>query len=80
MTAIRLPRMFIEDHHDRGLQTPRIIKVTRRHVWIDPDDPAVPELLSDARYYADSFGFDPSYRGLCASARATLSALEPPTL
>jgi hypothetical protein len=50
---IKLPRMFFDDHEERALATPAVVKGTRTHVWIRRDDPAVPELLADAHYYAD---------------------------
>ena len=74
--TIRIPRLFYEDHEDRDLDTPVAIKTTKRHVWIDPADPALGELLSDARYYSDPYGFDPECFGLCMSARATAKAIE----
>jgi hypothetical protein len=50
-------------------------------IYAAPDDSAFQELLSDARYYAGgaNHGFDmsdPVMRGLVASARATVRALE----
>ena len=75
MTTIRIPRYFYEDHRDRDLDTPVAIKTTKRHVWIDLNDEHVPELMSDADYYADESGFDIYTRGICRSAKATLKAI-----
>jgi len=71
---IRVPRYFYEDHEDRGLDTPVVIRKTLRHIFIDSEDQYLSELLSDAIYYSDPFGFD-GYRGLCSSARATVNAI-----
>lgn len=76
-TSIRIPRRFYEDHRERDLPTPRAIKETKRHVWIDPHDEDALELLSDARYYAsEARYFDPPMPGLARSAAATVRQLE----
>lgn len=72
---VRIPARFYDDHQSRDLDTPRCHKFTRTHVWIDPADPAVPELLDDARYYTDPYGPGAECPGLRASARATVATL-----
>lgn len=77
MSGVRLPRRFYDDHAWRGLPTPPALRVTERHVWIDPEHPYVSELLSDARHHAEeAMYFDPPMPGLASSARATIKALE----
>ncbi len=79
MRLVRIPWYFCQDHLDRCLPTPEWHKATKAHVWIDLDDPATPELLDDARFYCDPYGpgaDDPEYRGLRASAKATVKAIE----
>lgn len=77
---IRLPRHFFDDHASRDLPTPAVVRSTRSHVFVRADDPELPELLDDARYYADSsVGWDPTMRGLSASARAIVRILTPLT-
>jgi len=50
---IRLPRAFYDDHRDRGgLPTPEAVRESPRFVWVRRDDPDLPELVSDAEYYA----------------------------
>ena len=75
---IRIPRVFLDDHAERDLPTPAIPKSTRPYYWIRADDPALPELVNDAEYYAEG-GIDtrafPHLFGLVASARATLAAI-----
>jgi hypothetical protein len=71
---VRVPRVFMDDHADRGLDTPEIKKVAARHYWIAGDDSSIPELLDDAVYYATDV--DACERGLVASARATIAALK----
>lgn len=76
MTLIKLPTAFFIDHQERDLDTPVMVKQTRTHVFVRADDPAIPELLDDARHYSDSVAFmDKSYFGLCMSARATERAI-----
>lgn len=76
MILLRLPRRFYDDHEMRDLPTPSAVRKTKRHVFVLPDDPRLPELLSDALSYSDSGDFDPCYRGLCMSACATVAAIQ----
>lgn len=76
--TIRIPHKFFDDHAARELPTPDVVRSTQRHYWIRADDPALAELLDDARYYAGPHGpsdFDGAY-GLRRSARATVKAIE----
>lgn len=75
MKLVRIPARFYADHMERGLPTPTEQKGTARHVWIDLDDPATAELLSDAEHYAHPYGPDNCSCGLIASAKATVAAL-----
>ena len=50
---IKIPRGFYDDHADRELPSPVIIKETKRNYVISRDDPAWEELLSDAQHYAN---------------------------
>lgn len=70
----RIPITFFEDHAQRELPTPVIQHQTKSHYWIRADDPAIGELLSDARYYADKDGPDGA-PWLIPAARALLKAL-----
>ena len=77
MKTINLPPKFFFDHQERDLPTPAAIKVSQRAVKIDANDPDLPELLSDARYYAEEMEADDSFmRGLIASAKATVKAIK----
>lgn len=74
--TIRIPRRFYDDHVERDLEAPGVLKATKTHYWIDALSPHLDELLSDADYYADSVGDMDSYLfGLCMSARATARAI-----
>jgi len=78
---IRIPRRFYDDHFDRDLDSPAILKETKAHYWIDRTDPATRELLSDALFYGQPDHFDwsdSSLRGLIISARATATAINAP--
>lgn len=71
---VRIPKMFLDDHGDRELPTPEVVRQTKAHYWIERDDPAVGELISDAKYYADKWGPDGA-PWLKPAARALLKAL-----
>lgn len=74
---IKLPLRFYEDHSSRDLDTPKALSYTKTHVYVDSEDPAIPELLDDAKYYAESMRYmDSDCRGLCMSAKATVKILK----
>lgn len=83
---IRLPWKFWEDHGERALPTPKEVPPSnKRHLWVRRDDPALTELLSDARYYADPYGPDGGdddretklwFMRLKRSAKLTVKAIE----
>jgi hypothetical protein len=75
MAIRRIPKAFMDDHEDRDLPTPKVIKMTKQHYWIDTEDPATDELLSDAEFYADAMGPDAQPAGLANAARAVVRAL-----
>ena len=76
MTTVRIPKRFFDDHAERGLDTPTIIRETKNHYFIRVDDSFIDELREDAEFYADEHGPDMLPPGLKASARAVLAALE----
>lgn len=52
MAVKRIPAGFYDDHCERDLDAPPAVKRNKTAVWIDTDDPAFGELLSDAKWYA----------------------------
>ena len=75
---IKIPQGFYDDHKERDLPSPEIVKETKTHYWIKADDPDIPELISDADYYYTmwNMGAWENYLfGTCMSAKATLKAL-----
>lgn len=75
--TIRIPRAFFDDHRERDLPTPTVRKTLRCHYDIRADDPALPELISDAQHYAEggiSTTDFPHLFGLVASARAIIGS------
>jgi hypothetical protein len=75
--TIKLPKMFFEDHTERGLKTPKVLNATRSHYIVSSRDKRLRELFSDAIYYADkSGGPDCLPAGLKSSARATVAAIK----
>lgn len=81
--TVKLPAKFIDDHRERDCDTPAILKTVGKCYVMRVDDPAMPELLNDAAYYADESmsrgGFDPCYSGLIQSARRLLAAYQKQT-
>ena len=71
---IRIPKGFYQDHADRDLPTPEVVRCTSRHLYVRSDDPALPELLNDAEYYSDPHGPWAGI-GLRSSALATVRAI-----
>lgn len=74
---IRIPVAFYRDHKERGLDTPVNHSRFKSYVLIDPIDPALPELLNDAEYYANYMS-DPEWSsavGMARSAAAMLRAI-----
>lgn len=79
---IKLPKRFFEDHKERDLDTPTVVKENSRNVWVDASDPHLAELKEDAQYYSDLWdmgSFDRWLFGICTSAKATVKALEKST-
>ena len=72
MQFVQVPKKFFDDHAERELPTPHVIRETSRYYLVNRDDEAVPELIDDAMHYAD--GVDQADRGLIASAKAVLRA------
>tara|TARA_B100000282_G_C31631933_1_gene444291 strand:- start:109 stop:429 length:321 start_codon:yes stop_codon:yes gene_type:complete len=76
---IRIPKRFYDDHCERDLEAPGIVKETKAHYWVAEDE-HLEELLSDAKFYEDptlfacDFG-DPLW-AICLSAQATVKAIE----
>lgn len=79
MSLLRLPRLFFEDHGNRDLPTPEPVRETKKHVFVRREDAAVRDLLEDAQFYCDPYGPDLAPRGLIASARATVKAIQSAT-
>ena len=76
---IKIPQRFYDDHKERDLESPEIVKETKTHYWIKADDPDIAELKSDAHYYYTMWNmgaFDNYLFGICMSAKATLKALQ----
>lgn len=55
-TRLRLPARFYVDHLERALPTPEDLTNAKAYVTVAADDPALPELVGDAEYYAHPHG------------------------
>ena len=74
---IRVPAKFFDDHEERECEPfCEPVKRSSRSVWILPSDPGLPELLDDARHYANPYSFGSEYGDLRRSAAATVKAIE----
>lgn len=81
METIKITKCFYQDHVERDLPAPAIVRETKRHYFIDANSEHLSELLSDAEYYADPFNYAHAEFGswlaaLVRSARATERAIE----
>lgn len=82
MVTVKVPKAFVQDHDDRLLMkrglAAAVVKATKAGYTLDLTPEEFAELLDDARFYADQgcevFGWE--YRGLIASAKATVKAME----
>ena len=75
---VDVPARFYDDHASRDLPSGRVVKPLARRYRVELTLDEFHELLNDALYYASPFGprdFD-GWRGLVASARATVRVLE----
>ena len=72
---IKIPKTFFNDHAERDLPTPAIIRDSGNIYYISSEDPDLPELIDDAKHYADEHGPNDAPRGLKASAKALLRAI-----
>lgn len=70
---LTIPAAFLADHAERDLPTPTILRAKGSRVVVCADDPALPDLIDDARYYAENGNDAPSW--LKRSAAALLKAL-----
>lgn len=72
---IWVPAMFFDDHAERALPTPVVIRETNTRRLIDTDDPNYAELLDDANFYADPSGPDEA-KHIVAAAKRLLKAVK----
>ena len=77
---IRIPKRFFDDHRERDLDTPEIVRETKEHYFISDSDPALDEFYSDAEFYSVAMDFHERglehLIGLVRSAQATRNAID----
>ena len=77
MNLIKIPKVFFDDHYDRELPAPEVVKETKSNYWICKTDENLQELLNDAEFYCHPYGpDDPDLGWLKTSARATIKAIK----
>jgi hypothetical protein len=59
---VKIPKAFFDDHEDRSLPTPTVIKGTKRHYIIETDHPDFAELCEDTEFYCTPKHFENQYR------------------
>lgn len=73
---LQIPKKFFDDHGDRALPTPTVQRETKTYYWIDKRDEHLPELISDAEYYAETFqGWTDDAKPFITAARRLLDSL-----
>jgi hypothetical protein len=85
MLKFKVPTLFWQDHADRkpcdgdpDVEMARVVHVGRRYTVIEGTPAQIETLRADAAFYCHPDGpgsDDPAYRGLRASAAATLRAI-----
>ena len=75
MDTIKIPKRFYDDHCERDLPAPRIVKETKSNYWIEAGSEHLAELLSDADAYSYVSNWPRHLFGLCCSAAATADAI-----
>ena len=75
MALIKIGKRFYDDHYERALPAPPVIKETKSHYWIDASDNFVIDLLEDADFYSIVSDWPREYFGLCKSAASTADAI-----
>ena len=75
MKVLRIPQRFYDDHAERDLPAPEILKETSKHYWINAESEHLSELPNDADFYSDYQHWPRECWGLCKSANATANAI-----
>lgn len=75
MSMIKIPTRFYDDHCERDLPAPPIVKETKSNYWVDADSEHLAELLDDADLYSYPSDWPRYLFGVCMSAAATANAI-----
>lgn len=75
---VKIPPRFWQDRQERDLPMPHVVRADKGGYYVDPDDPAMSDLESDADYYATAKKdeMDGDLGGLIASSRATIRSIQ----
>jgi hypothetical protein len=77
METIKIPKRFYDDHCDRELDAPAVVRETKAHYFIDANSEHLAELLDDAEYYGGDAAPDWAEGfGVRTSAAATVRAIK----
>ncbi len=72
---IRLPRMFFDDHVERDLPAPEVVRENSRSVWVIPEGDGWEDLIGDAWHYSDPRdGWADDSTRFCYAAQRLLKA------
>jgi hypothetical protein len=79
MAMIRITKNFYNDHIERDLEAPAILRESKRYYWIDPEDANFAELHADAIFYRGMWldgAYDSYLKPICMSAHQLITAYE----
>jgi hypothetical protein len=76
---IRITKRFYDDHVERDLEAPAVLRSSKRYYWIDTEDKDFVELHTDAIFYRGMWldgAFDSYLKPICMSAHQLITAYE----
>jgi len=79
MTVIRITKRFYDDHVERDLEAPALIRESKRYYWIDTSDENFNELHTDAIFYRGMWldgAYDSYLKPICMSAHQLITSFE----
>ena len=79
MTVIRITKRFYDDHVERDLEAPAVLRSSKRYYWIDTDNKNFDELHADAIFYRGMWldgAYDSYLKPICMSAHQLIVSFE----
>lgn len=79
MAVIRITKRFYDDHVERDLEAPAVLRSSKRYYWIDTDNKNFDELHEDAIFYRGMWldgAYDSYLKPICMSAHQLIASFE----